>query len=136
MKQAGASSLDGKVLIDTTNPLDFSKGMPPGSFLGLDDSLGERVQRLAPRAKVVKAFNTVPHAKMCDPGVPGARMMVAGDDAAAKRKVEGLLKDFQWAGVHDLGGIEGARWMEAFVPLWVRVGIANDRWDHFLDVKN
>src|SRR3989442_382374 len=47
---AGRDHFDGKVIIDTTNPLDFSKGMPPGLFVGTTDSLGERIQRRLPKA--------------------------------------------------------------------------------------
>jgi predicted dinucleotide-binding enzyme len=131
---AGPGHLDGKVLIDTTNPLDYSRGMPPGTFLGLDDSLAERVQRKAPRAKVVKAFNTVPNPKMLNPP-SGARMLIAGNDAGAKKRVEALLREHGWAGAIDLGGVQEARWMEAFVPLWVRAGVAIGRWDHIFDVR-
>lgn len=132
---AGPAGLDGKLVIDATNPLDFSKGMPPTNFTGLDDSLAERVQRKAPRAKVVKAFNTVPNVRMVDPKLPGARMLICGNDAEAKRQVEQLLRDFGWAGAIDIGGVQEARWLEAFVPLWVRAGIATGHWDHVLDVR-
>src|SRR5215472_12543401 len=65
---AGTENFAGKLLIDTTNPLDFSKGMPPGLFTGLTDSLGERIQRKLTAAKVVKCFNTVPNSRMINPG--------------------------------------------------------------------
>lgn len=120
---AGPKNFDGKVLIDVTNALDFSKGMPPGLFVGMTDSLGERVQRRLPRAKVVKCFNIVNNQTMVHPemkeGLPD--MMIAGNDAASKRAVTRLLKELGWGDPIDLGGIENARWMEALVPLWVRV---------------
>ena len=120
---ARVTNFDGKVVIDTTNPLDFSKGMPPGVFVGLDDSLGERVQRKLPRARVVKCFNIVPAPVMTAPLVHGAQptMMIAGNDEAAKREVDRVLRAFGWTGSIDLGGIENARWLETLVPLWVRV---------------
>jgi hypothetical protein len=129
---AGPQNFAGKVVIDVTNPLDFSKGMPPGLFVGTSDSLGEQNQRLIPRAQVVKAFNTVSSIQMIDPKVKGApaTMMICGDDAAAKKKVEAILKEFGWARVMDVGGIDGARWLEAIVPLWVRVGAALNTWQH------
>jgi 8-hydroxy-5-deazaflavin:NADPH oxidoreductase len=64
---AGSSNFREKLVIDTTNPLDFSKGMPPGLFVGTTDSLGERIQRKLPEAKVVKCFNTVGNSQMVDP---------------------------------------------------------------------
>jgi 8-hydroxy-5-deazaflavin:NADPH oxidoreductase len=120
---AGTSHFDGKVLIDVTNPLDFSKGMPPGLFVGGNDSLGERVQRRLPRARVVKCFNTVPNSVMAHPDLHGATpdMMIAGNDDAAKAQVIAILREFGWSGGIDIGGIDGARWLEALVPLWVRV---------------
>jgi len=120
---AGPRNFAGKVVIDVTNPLDFSKGMPPGLFVGTTDSLGERVQRKLPEAKVVKALNIVGNATMVKPamadGLPD--MLIAGNDAAAKRTVGGLLKEFGWGEPIDVGGIDGARWLEAWVPLWVRI---------------
>lgn len=120
---AGTNRFDGKVLIDVTNPIEASKGMPPGLFVGTSDSLGERIQRKLPKAKVVKAFNIVNNQTMIRPkmkdGIPD--MLIAGNDGAAKKTVAGLLRDFGWPDPIDVGGIEGARWLEAWVPLWVRV---------------
>lgn len=126
---AGVANLAGKVVVDVTNPLDFSKGMPPGNFTGSEDSLGERIQRKLPKALVVKAWNTVPNAKMVDPRIPGAKLWIAGNDAGAKKQVEALARAVGWEGVTDLGGIEAARWLEAWVPLWVRLCVAEGRWD-------
>jgi len=128
---AGRDNFDGKVVIDVTNPLDFSKGMPPGLFVGTTDSLGERIQRRLPKAKVVKCFNIISNVSMVDPKVPGGPpdMLIAGDDAAAKKKVTGILKEFGWPGSIDIGGIDGARWLEATVPLWVRVCSAVGDWN-------
>jgi len=129
---AGRGNFDGKLVIDVTNPLD-GKG---GVFVGTTDSLGERVQRKLPKAKVVKAFNTVPSAQMVDPHVPGGppEMLICGNDADAKRRVVGALKDFGWPGAIDVGGIEAARWLEAIVPLWVRVGQVLGTWEHMWKV--
>ena len=125
-----------KVLIDVTNPLDFSGGPAPGLFVGSKDSLGERIQRLLPNAKVVKCFNTVSNTQMVDPKYAGGapEMLIAGNDAAAKKKVVGILKEFGWPGALDVGAIEGARWLEAIVPLWVLVGAKIGRWDHAFKV--
>lgn len=128
---AGHANFDGKVVVDVTNPLDFSGGST-GLFVGTTDSLGERVQRKLPRAHVVKAFNTISQVQMVDPrskhGKP--KLMIAGDDEGAKKQVEEFVKGLGWGGVLDCGGIDGARWLEALVPLWVRVGIKLNTWEH------
>jgi 8-hydroxy-5-deazaflavin:NADPH oxidoreductase len=133
---AGPKQFAGKVVIDATNPLDFSRGMPPTLFVGTTDSLGERVQRQLADAKVVKCFNTVGNARIVDPkfaeGAP--KMLICGNDAAAKRRVEELLQDIGWPGALDVGGIDGARWLEALVPLWVRAGQAMNTWEHAFQV--
>jgi len=133
LEAAGAAQLAGKVLIDVTNPLDFSKGMPPTLFVGTTDSLGEQIQRAVPSAKVVKAFNTVGSPQMVDPrvkGQPRLELLIAGNDAGAKQKVTEIAKSFGWAGTLDAGGIEASRWLEAMVPLWVRVGSAVQTFSH------
>ena len=132
----GPARFDGKAVIDVTNPLDFSKGMPPGLFVGTTDSLGERIQRKLPEAKVVKAFNIVSNATMINPkmkdGAPD--MLICGNDAEAKRAVAGLLKELGWGEPIDVGGIDGARWLEAWVPLWVRVCQTTGSWNVALRV--
>ena len=130
---AGPPHFSGKVLIDVTNPLDFSKGMPPALLFGTTDSLGERVQKAAPLSKVVKAFNTVGNGQFVDPhvkGQPRLELMIAGNDAAAKQQVTEIVKSFGWSGTLDVGGIEGSRWLEAIVPLWVRAGATLNTFSH------
>lgn len=133
LRHVGAAAFEGKVVLDATNPLDFENGT---LFVGTNDSLGEQVQRALPSAKVVKCFNTVSHIKMIDPkfaeGVPP--MLIAGDDADAKKQTESLLRGVGWPGVLDVGGIDGARWLEALVPLWVRAGQAMGTWGHAFKV--
>jgi predicted dinucleotide-binding enzyme len=123
--------LKGKVLIDTTNPL-APRGSPPGLTVGHDDSGGEQVQRAAPEARVVKAFNTLNNARMFRPsyteGDPD--MLICGNDADAKAEVTRVLHDFGWKSVVDLGKIEGSRYLESFCILWVLYGIATGTWDH------
>ncbi len=127
---AGERNFDGKILIDVTNPLDVSKGMPPGLFVGTTDSLAERIQRKLPKARVVKCFNIVNNRTMVHPqmkeGLPD--MLICGNDAGAKRRVGGIVKEFGWGEPIDIGGIDGARWLEALVPLWVRVCTAVGSW--------
>lgn len=130
---AGKPNFAGKVLIEVTNPLDMSRGMPPSLFVGTTDSLGERVQRALPSTKVVKAFNTVGNGQMIDPHVKGhsrLELLIAGNDPAAKKEVTEIAKSFGWAGTIDAGGIEASRYLEALVPLWVRVGASLQTFSH------
>jgi 8-hydroxy-5-deazaflavin:NADPH oxidoreductase len=129
---AGAKNFSGKLVLDATNPLDFSRGMPPGLFLGVTDSLGERVQRKLPDAHVVKCFNTVSNVRMIDPKFREGKppMMICGNDASAKKRTEEILRELGWPGVLDVGGIDGARWLEALVPLWVRAGQSLNTMEH------
>ena len=124
LNAAGPKTLDGKILVDVANPLDFSKGMPPTLSVCNTDSLGEQLQRAFPSARVVKALNTVTASAMVDPAsIPGAHdVFVCGNDADAKAKVVDLLKTgFGWKEVVDLGDITGARSQEMILPLWLRL---------------
>jgi 8-hydroxy-5-deazaflavin:NADPH oxidoreductase len=121
----GPATLDGSVLLDVANPLDFSGGFPPRLAIEGDDSLAEQLQRAAPGAHVVKALNTVAHTVMVDPGrVPGPHeTFLAGDDAEAKAVVTDLLVAFGWppGSLLDLGPLRAARAMERYLPLWVEL---------------
>jgi predicted dinucleotide-binding enzyme len=124
LKQAGKENLKAKVLVDLSNPLDFSHGMPPTLTVCNNDSVGEQIQRAFPDAKVVKALNMVNCNVMINPSlVPGDHdIMMSGNDANAKSRVrEMLTKWFGWKSVVDLGDISAARGMEMYLPLWVRL---------------
>ena len=125
LEQAGIANLAGKVVIDIANPLDFSRGMPPALTFVNDTSLGEEIQAALPDARVVKALNTVNAAVMVDPGslAEPTDIFVPGNDHAAKAKVTDLLAEFGWERerIRDLGDISGARGMEMWLPLWVRL---------------
>ncbi len=117
-------NLVGKILVDISNPLDFSKGMPPFLSVCNTDSLGEQIQRAFPGARVVKTLNSVNSGVMVNPSlVPGDHdMFISGNDAAAKGKVAEILKEwFGWKSVIDLGDITGARSQEMILPLWLRL---------------
>lgn len=121
---AGANNLSGKVLIDISNPLDFSKGMPPTLSVCNADSLGEQIQRAFPAVKVVKTLNTMNCNIMVNPSlVPGSHdVFVCGNDADAKSKVTEILKNwFGWKSVIDLGDITSARGVEMMLPIWIRL---------------
>jgi predicted dinucleotide-binding enzyme len=119
LRLAGLDNFDGKILLDASDPLDFSSGRP-GLFVDTTDSLGERIQRLLPRADVVKGLNTVVAEVMVDPSLTGGEpdMFIAGDSDQAKATVTALLAEFGWP-VIDMGGIESARWLEALSLAWV-----------------
>lgn len=134
ISMAGPKNFAGKLVIDATNALDFSKGMPPGLFTGLADSLGEKIQRKLPQAKVVKCFNTVPNSRMINPGDKTAEMLICGNDSEAKRQVVLILKQFGWGGAIDIGGIGEAKWLEALVPLWVRTAVSLNSWNAMFKV--
>jgi predicted dinucleotide-binding enzyme len=131
LRSAGPETLRGKVVIDATNPLDLSGGMPPKLAITGNDSGGERVQKLLPGALVVKAFNTVGSPLMFRPGLPGGPpdMFIAGNDDDAKKKVTSILKEFGWGAVHDLGGIESSRYLEAMCMVWVLSAIRGGNWN-------
>lgn len=122
--QSCGDALDGKVLIDTSNPLDFSKGFPPSLTVCNTDSLAEVLQRAVPKARVVKALNTVTNTVMIDPLklADGEHdLPFCGDDASAKEAAKQLLISFGWKHFIDLGDLTGARAMEMYLPLWVRL---------------
>ena len=125
---AGADNLAGKVVIDVSNPLDFSGGMPPILSVSNTDSLAEQIQRAFPDAKVVKALNTVNALLMVDPGRLGGgdhTVFLSGNDDDAKAQVRALLESFGWRDIADLGDISTARGPEMFLPLWLRMwGVA------------
>lgn len=122
LKSAGEQSLNGKILVDVSNPLDFSKGMPPSLFVGNTDSLAEQIQRTYPNVKVVKSLNTIAASVMVNPGMfpTETAVFVCGNDNDAKKKVTEILRDwFGWKQILDLGDITCARGTEAYVPFWV-----------------
>ena len=124
LEQAGEDNLNGKILIDIANPLDFSKGMPPTLLVSNTDSLGEQIQRRFPEAKVVKTLHTMNAYLMVDPAQLAATdhtVFVSGDDAEAKARVSELLRSFGWSDIIDLGDITTARGTEMVLPIWVRL---------------
>jgi 8-hydroxy-5-deazaflavin:NADPH oxidoreductase len=121
IKMADAKNLVGKVVVDVTNPLDFSKGMPPRLAIGHTDSAGETVQHMLPDSKVVKAFNIVGNPHFIHPDFPGGppTMFICGnDDQAKKTVIDNILTKFGWESI-DIGGIEGARLLEPLAFLWI-----------------
>lgn len=120
---AGAENLKGKVVIDTTNPLDFSAGpgKPPRLAVAGQSSAGECVQQWLPQGRVVKAFNHVGNTHMFRPEFPGGPpdMFICGNDALAKKEVGQVLRAFGWPDPIDLGGIEASRYIEPLAMIWI-----------------
>jgi predicted dinucleotide-binding enzyme len=126
--EMAGKAINGKVLIDVSNPLDFSNGMPPHLIPSLanTNSLGEEIQKRFPEAKVIKTFNTMWCGIMVDPNLVGAGNHVnyiCGNDASAKAVTIGILKQFGWKDecLLDLGDITNARGTEATLLIWLRV---------------
>lgn len=126
--KAAAYALDGKIIVDIANPLDFSNGMPPSLIPALSNtnSLGEEIQRTFPKSKVVKTLNTMWCGLMVNPNLIGNGEHVnyiSGNDADAKSKVIALLNEFGWKNefILDLGDLSAARATEAVLPIWLRV---------------
>jgi predicted dinucleotide-binding enzyme len=133
LQQAGAENLNGKVLIDTSNPLDRSTDQWTLTVSNTD-SLGEQIQRTFPEAKVVKTLNTVNANVMVDPAklLEQTHVFVSGNDIEAKATVVRILRDwFGWKQIIDLGGIETSRGVEMYVLLWhnLRNAISSQRFN-------
>lgn len=132
IEMTGKNNFKDKVIVDTTNPLDFSQGVPPKFAATLGNSLGEQIQRHIPEAKVVKAFNTVNAFIMVSPkrkeGDPD--LFIAGNDDEAKTKMIELAKQMGWQSIIDIGDISNSYWLEALTMFWVNYGFRYNNWSH------
>jgi len=128
---AGKDKFAGKVVVDATNPLDFSQGAPPKFAVTLGNSLGEQIQRYMPEGKVVKAFNTIGAHIMVHPkreeGMPS--FFVAGNDDA-KKVVAEIVKPWGWEDPVDFGDIAASYWLEANAMMWIQYGFKHNTWNH------
>lgn len=129
----GAGDISGKIVIDATNPIADA---PPINgvlkfYTTLDDSQMERLQREFPKARFVKAFNSVGAGKMVNPQYNQGRptMFICGNDDAAKKTVTQILDQFGWE-TADMGGVEAARAIEPLCMLWVIRGLRENKFDH------
>jgi len=115
--------LEGKVLVDVSNPLDFSAGFPPTLTVKDTDSLAEQIQRAHPEARVVKSLNTVNGAVMVDPArlAEATTIFIAGDDPLAREAVRELLVELGWVDIVEFPTLDAARGLEMWLPLWVRL---------------
>jgi predicted dinucleotide-binding enzyme len=133
VRSLGPSPLAGKVVLDATNPIADA---PPvvgvlQFFTGPNESLMERLQRLAPKAEFVKCFSCVGNAHMVDPKFPGGppTMFICGNSDAAKKVAAHILEDFGWEWA-DMGGAEAARAIEPLCQLWCIPGLREGSWSH------
>jgi 8-hydroxy-5-deazaflavin:NADPH oxidoreductase len=136
IRLAGPENFAGKIVMDTTNPIDPAGPNPPPhgvlkAFTTLEDSLMERTQRLLPDAKLVKVFNSVGNTSMYKPHYPGGTptMFICGNDEEAKKTVTDILTTFGWE-TEDMGSVEGARAIEPLCLLWCIPGFLRNQWTH------
>jgi len=133
LEAAGLKNLEGKTIIDVTNPLSHEP--PVNGVLKLstasNTSLMEELQRLVPKAKFVKAFNTVGNTQMYKPSYKEGRpsMFICGNDGAAKKQVTKILDAFGWE-TEDMGSVEAARAIEPLCVLWCIPGFLKNQWTH------
>lgn len=129
---AGKDNFKNKIVIDVTNPLDFSKGTPPRMDASYGNSGGERVQKWLPESKVVKAFNIinayVMHSPKREEGDPD--LLIAGNDDEAKKEVTDIAKKWGWKSIIDMGDISNAYWLEALTMIWVNYAFKTNQWSH------
>ena len=119
----GTGPFVGKIVVDVSNPLDFSHGMPPTLSICNTNSLGEEVQKALPSAKVIKTLNIVNCEIMVESSKAGEQptMFICGNDTAAKTKITALLKSLGWTDIIDLGDITKSRGTEMLLPLWLNL---------------
>ncbi len=127
----------GKTIMDAANPIAASapeKGILK-FFTTLDDSLMERLQRLAPQANFVKAFSSVGSALMVNPQLKNGppSMFICGNNSQAKNEVKDILTTFGWE-TEDMGGAEAARAIEPLCILWCIPGFTKNDWMHAFKV--
>ena len=125
LEAVGSQILSGKTLLDISNPLDFSNGMPPTLSVCNDNSLAEEIQSRFPDANVVKSLNTMNCQLMMDPSLLKSDhvVFVSGNDDSAKQLVSSLLQEVGWRpeNILDLGDITSARGTEMILPVWLRI---------------
>lgn len=133
LRMAGAENMKGKILIDTSNPLEYSSDEYWKLTVSNTDSLGEQIQRAFPGTLVVKTLNTINSNIMVDPDKLSERtdVFVSGNSADAKAKVSKILRDFGWKHIIDLGDITTSRAVEMYVVLWrsLRLSLSSRRFN-------
>lgn len=132
LRDADEDLIEGKVVIDTTNPISDS---PPKNgvldYFTNEESLMERLQREFSGANFVKAFSCVGSALMVNPKLAGGppSMFICGNDDHSKKVVAGILDQFGWQ-VEDMGSAQAARAIEPLAVLWCIPGFLRNDWSH------
>ncbi len=125
LRMAKATNLNNKVLIDVSNPLDSTSGMPPTLLISNTNSLGEEIQKEFPETFVVKTLNTIWCGLMVNPRLlaESHTIFICGNSDEAKTKAKKILKEFGWIEdeILDLGDITNARGTESYLPIWLRI---------------
>lgn len=130
----GAKILDNKIIVDTTNPI---AEVPPTNgvlrfFTSLDRSLMEQLQESFPKARFVKAFNSIGSGLMVNPFFPNGEkpsMFICGNDDAAKLEVR-KINELLGFDTEDMGSVEAARAIEPLCMLWCIPGFRDNSWGH------
>lgn len=132
ISMAGKENFKGKIVIDVTNPLDFSGGSAPKIAASFGNSGGEQIQKLLPDSKVVKAFNIINAYKMANPEFEDgdADLFIAGNDNDAKKVITSIAEKWGWKSIIDIGGIEKAYWLETLTMLWIEYASITNTWSH------
>ena len=132
IEQAGKENFKGKLVIDVTNPLDFSQGTPPKFAVTPGNSGGEQIQRWLPDSKVVKAFNTINAYVMINPkleeGDPD--FFYTGNDEDVKNQVVEIAKQLGWKRFIDFGDISASYWLESLTMIWIHYAFKNNSFAH------
>lgn len=133
IKLAGTENFRNKTVIDATNPIAAA---PPENgvlkfFTTPDESLMEKLQKLVPDAKLVKAFNSIGNSAMYKPSFSDGKptMFICGNDMEAKKTVTAILADFGFE-TEDMGAVEAARAIEPLAILWCIPGFIRNQWNH------
>jgi len=132
LELAGEKNLNGKIVIDTTNPID---GAPTNGVLNFfteqNNSLMEQLQEAFPKARFVKSWNSIGSAFMVNPDFGGEKpaMFICGNDDAARKEVSKILVQFGFE-VEDMGMAVAARAIEPLCMLWCIPGFREGRWSH------
>lgn len=133
IKTIGGDKFEGKIIIDVTNPLDFSKGAPPKLDATPDNSGAHQIINwIGKEVKLVKAFNTINAYIMCKPNLEDGSpdLFISGDSKEAKDFVTDIATKWGWNSVVDMGGLNATYWIECFAMIWIHFAFKNNQWTH------